>query len=170
MTGTVAKAPDATWKYGTAQTAYPTSPTYGPGRYSPSGYPYCFQHTPEGALFMAAAFIEAGRHPGGPAYYAGPGPYHQQLIAGASASPTDDPAAARLQLAGFRVLQYDGTQATIDLAYQYSGTGQSVLGSLVMPLVWADGDWKISANQPDPVSTVKIPGLTGYISWIPQAG
>lgn len=53
LSGTVTTAPPAEWQFQDVY-AFPTSPTAGPGETAPDGYPYCFQHSPEGALFAAA--------------------------------------------------------------------------------------------------------------------
>ncbi len=53
LSGTVTTAPAATWQYQDVY-AYPTSPTFGPGATAPQGYRYCYQHSPDGAVFAAA--------------------------------------------------------------------------------------------------------------------
>jgi hypothetical protein len=48
------------------------------------------------------------------------------------------------------VLAYDGDSARVDIAFRGSSNGQSVTGSAVYELVWADGDWKLDASKSEP--------------------
>lgn len=159
-------SPDAEWQY-QGTTAYPTSPTYGPGAAQENGARYCFQHSPEGALFMAANAIAQGSDSSvGPAwvdYAVADGPYREELLADMGAST--DTEGTRLAIAGFRLLHYDGETARVDLAVRGSVEGQSITLSGVYELVWQDGDWKISADVGQPLDMGTIPDLAGYISW-----
>ena len=74
-------------------------------------------------------------------------------------------AEARLRIAGFRLLAYDGTSARVDLAVVAGAESQSVTASFVYNLVWVDGDWKIDTSTPEPGSFSTIPDLTGYVPW-----
>ncbi|MGL4340144.1 MAG: hypothetical protein ACRCSP_06960 [Rhodoglobus sp.] len=56
LDGTVTIAPKAEWAY-MRTTAYPTSREFGPADKAAEGYPRCFQHSPEGALFATATAI-----------------------------------------------------------------------------------------------------------------
>src|SRR5690625_1677850 len=56
---TLSVAPDAEWQF-QGTTAYPTSPTYGPGATDDNGVRYCFQRSPEGAVFAAANAVVQG--------------------------------------------------------------------------------------------------------------
>ena len=53
MNGTVSQAPQAQWDY-IGVFPYPTSDQYGPAATADEGYRYCFQHSPQGAVFAAA--------------------------------------------------------------------------------------------------------------------
>ncbi len=53
LEGTLSAAPAAEWAFQDT-TAYPTSPEFGPGETNADGVRYCFQHSPEGAVFAAA--------------------------------------------------------------------------------------------------------------------
>ena len=50
------------WQY-QGTTAFPVSRTYGPGATDPDDFRYCFQHSPEGALFAAASAIAGSDNP-----------------------------------------------------------------------------------------------------------
>ncbi|MHA4915531.1 hypothetical protein, partial [Enterococcus faecium] len=90
--------------------AYPTSPTYGPGKTAPEGYRYCFQHSPVGALFAAANALAQGSATGNNAawsqYVLAAGPHRAELLAqGTTSSGTSG---SRTTIQGFRLLSYDG--------------------------------------------------------------
>lgn len=167
LTGTVTIAPPAEWQYqGTI--AYPTSEVFGPAEASAEGIRSCFQHSPEGALFAAAngavqatdsetvrAWLE---------YFLAEGPYREDLL-GADAGEGDT-SGTRIQIAGFKVLNYDGDAATIDIGLSGSVQGQPLLLSGVFYLVWEDGDWKLEIQDPEsPIDYATIPDLSGYIPW-----
>ncbi|WP_298325101.1 hypothetical protein [Haloactinopolyspora sp.] len=155
------------WQYqGTV--AYPVSAEFGPGETDPAGFRYCFQHTPEGALFAAAYAVGVGTDqpvvPEWIKYFTAPGPYRDQLIQepANNSESSDD---VRLRIAGFRLLAYDGHTARVDVALVGSVQGQTVNMSAVYPLVWSNGDWKVSTDTPEPGSVASIPDLAGYIAW-----
>lgn len=164
--GRLSKAPDAEWDYqGTA--AYPVSKEHGPGRTDPTGYRYCYQRSPEGALFAASYAAIVGTDPAvAPAwinYIAAPGRYREALIS--SSDSTSSSGDIRIRVAGFRVLAFTGDTAKVDVAMVVSTGGQALTMSAVYPLVWSDGDWKISSDTPEPGNVVGIPNLAGYIPW-----
>jgi hypothetical protein len=70
----------------------------------------------------------------------------------------------RAQVAGFTIGSYDGTNAVIDLAINYSD-GQLV--SLPIKLLWSEGDWKVvlSADGSLPIAPAPLESLGGYIPW-----
>lgn len=158
--------PEAMWAY-QGTTAYPTSEEYGPGEDDPAGFRYCFQHSPSGALFFAANAATQGSDPSTSQpwgeYATGDGPYRDELVAkgGGSGGETD----ARMNVQGFRVLEYSSSSARVDLGVRYSAKGQTTYISLVVDLVWEDGDWKLSSASPEPISGAAIPDLVGYIPW-----
>ncbi|WP_102510746.1 hypothetical protein [Sanguibacter massiliensis] len=166
LSGTLTTAPAADWKFHGA-IAYPTSTTHGPGKKDPAGFHYCFQHSPEGALFAATyAATVAGDPTVVPAwvqYFAAPGRHRDELIQEAGAP--EQTADIRFRVVGFRQLSYDGEAASIDVAMVASIQGQNVTMSAVYPLVWADGDWKLNTDTSTPGSVVSIPDLTGYTVW-----
>lgn len=165
LSGTVTTAPDSTWEYQDVY-AYPTSPTYGPGATAPQGYRYCYQHSPEGAVFAAANTtiglfedVEARRSL---LEYALTNGFHRDaLLSEVGASSSD----VRASIAGFRVLSYDGSSARVDVAFRGTAQGQAVNGSAVLDLTWWQGDWKIDADNAEPFRLAQLPDTSGYITW-----
>lgn len=160
---TAAPAVDS-WEYQGA-TSYPSSKTYGPGK-SDSGFMYCFQQSPSGALFAASYALAAAADPDVSStwvnYFAAPGPNRDQLLQAASSSSTDG---VRFRIAGFRLLAYTGTTARVDLAAVASTKGQTIKASFIYDLVWVDGDWKLSTETDSAGAFSTLPDLVGYITW-----
>lgn len=166
LDGIVTAPPAATWAY-EGTTAYPTSPKYGPGKTAAEGYRYCFQHSPTGALFMAANAVavssdESARTAWGK-YVLGEGKFRDELLAQQGSNST--PAGTRIQISGFRMLNYDGKSASVDLAMTYSSETGTITVSGVYSLVWQDGDWKLSADTMTPLDVAPIPNVAGYTPW-----
>lgn len=166
LTGTVTTAPEAEWKFqGTI--GYPTSRTYGPGETTPEGVRSCFQHSPTGALFMAANAVAQGSDPSTSTAWASEaladGRYRDELLAQVSGGTSSE--GTRLSIAGFRILNYDGETARIDLGTKVSSEGQNLTMSAVYELVWQAGDWKISSDVQAPIDAASIPDLAGYVTW-----
>lgn len=165
--GSVIAAPAVEWDL-VGTTAAPTSEAAGPGVVDEAtGARYCFQRTPEGALLAAATIAALGEDPTtqeamGEHLVSSEGPgraaYLERVRGGAAAAPT------RLQIAGFNVLEYDGTDAAIDLAFT---TSSNAVGAVLLPLVWEDGDWKVRLSDDGrlPNPPVQLPNLAGYITW-----
>lgn len=164
--GTVDQVPDPDWALiGTV--AAPSDPEVaGPGVVADSGHRSCYAHTPTGALFAAANIVAMGSDtslgqeiteksvvPG-----AGQDAALAQSAAGASSSNT-----VRYQIAGYNVLAYDGSTATVDIAVDSSGK----LVSLVQSLEWSDGDWKVvlADNGQPPIPAAGLESLGGYTPW-----
>ena len=164
--GTLSSAPETEWQF-QGTTAYPTSPTYGPGATDENGVRYCFQNSPEGALFMAANAIPQGSDPSKSFtwadYAVAEGSYREQLLG--EMSDTSSTEGRRLSVVGFRLLNYDGETARVDLAVRGSLDGQTTTFSGVYELVWQAGDWKISADVSQPLDLATIPDTAGYITW-----
>ncbi|MBE9924858.1 hypothetical protein G8C93_02995 [Cellulosimicrobium cellulans] len=166
LAGTLSTAPAANWAY-QGTTAYPTSPDFGPGETSADGVRFCFQHSPTGALFMAANALVQGSDPAVSQawveYGLADGPHREELLG--QVGDTSGSEGTRMSLAGFRMLAYDGDTARVDLAVRASSEGQNLTLSGVYELVWQDGDWKISADVAQPLNTATVPDLAGYITW-----
>ena len=166
LSGTVSAAPETSWKYQDVL-AYPTSQTAGPGATAASGYRYCFQHTPEGALFASAnfaimSFDQSLRSTWLP-YVLAPGQNRDSLLS--SGLNAANPSGIRASIAGFRVLSYDGEHAQVDVAFQATTSGQIVTGSFAAKLIWSGGDWKLDSSAQNPAQVDQLPNLAGYTAW-----
>ena len=167
LEGTLSIAPETQWEYQDT-TAYPISAQYGPGKVSEEGYRYCFQHSPEGALLAAAnAAVQATSFDGMESwlnYFLAEGPYRESVLN--QDAPTTSSEDTRIDIAGFRLLSYDGGTAKVDIGVRGSTEGQTVTLSMVYTLVWEDGDWKLEVNDPSsPLNVANIPDLSGYTTW-----
>lgn len=167
LTGTVTAAPEVEWAY-QGPTAYPTSSALGPGVTTAAGVRYCFQRSPEGALLAAANAVVQGADAATSApwleYVLADTPARATVLADAA---TPDPSSdVRLNIAGFRLLSYDGTTASVDIAFRGSGGGNTVYGSAIYPLRWETGDWKLAIESSDQLQNVtQLPDLAGYVLW-----
>ncbi|MBW9207957.1 hypothetical protein KV097_18620 [Mumia sp. zg.B17] len=169
LSGTLSTAPVAKWEY-QGTTAYPTSMEYGPQR-AAGGVRACYQHSPEGAVFTAAnavvlatADLETVRDWFD--YFIATGPHRDSMLSQEDGSATSD--GVRAEIAGFRLLFYDGDTARVDIGVRGTSEGQTVNLSMVYALVWEDGDWKLNVTDPDvPVNVAVVPELAGYIPWGP---
>ncbi|MBO9553826.1 hypothetical protein [Cellulomonas sp.] len=168
--GSLSMPPEAVWAY-QGTTGYPTSDEFGPAKTSDAGVRYCFARTPEGALFSAANALaqtsdQSSLRPWAEYFLVGPG--RDAVLAEDTGSNVTGSNGTRMDIAGFRLLSYDGERATVDLAVRYSISGQLGYMSTVYPMVWADGDWKVSVPDADSsLNVAKIPDLAGYVAWAP---
>ena len=168
LSGTLATAPEATWEYQDTL-AYPTSPEFGPAETDQDSVRYCFQRSPEGALFAAA---NAAVQSSGPAsgswisYFLSEKTVGRQELLTDIAPSTGTPPDMRLSIEGFKVLAYDGSNARIDLAARIAASGETSYMSTIYDLVWEDGDWKLlPQNSSNPLRFAQIPDLAGYVPW-----
>lgn len=167
LTGSLTTAPEAQWEF-QGTTAYPMSSTYGPNDTDPDGVRFCFQRSPEGALFMAANSLVQATDPAVGQQWAeavlSDGRYRDTLLADAGTTSSDS-AGVRLNIAGFRLLAYDGDTARVDIAIRGAAQGETIIASAVYDLVWQSGDWKLNADVEAPFDFAPIPDLSGYIAW-----
>lgn len=165
MDGTVTIAPNATWAL-VGTTAAPSVKGQGPGKIEEDAYRSCYARTPTGALLAAANYAAIGSHdPLRKKFYEQgfvPGPGRDAILA--TPPPRSDGTGVRVQIAGFRILRYDGKQADVDLALR---TSSGALGATVLNLEWSEGDWKMRlADDGSELSpTVQLPSLDGYTLW-----
>lgn len=156
--------PPTEWDY-QGTTAYPISDDHGPAETDENEVRYCFERSPEGALLMAANAVTQGSDSAVAEewleYAVAAGPYREQLLA----APSDDPDALRMEIAGFRLLDYDGDGTRIDLLIRGSSQGETQYLSGVYDLVWHGGDWKISAESANPIDLAVVPDPAGYVDW-----
>lgn len=166
LEGTVDEAPSAEWEFqGTI--AYPTSTEHGPGKTDESGVRSCFQHSPEGALFMAANAMSQSSYPETYQpwlrYALSEGPNREALLE--EAATPSDVQGTRIEITGYRVLNYTGNAATIDLLTSVTTEGQSAEMSAVMHLVWENGDWRLDSSQAEGVDVATATSTNGYTAW-----
>lgn len=167
LSGSLTTAPEAKWEY-MGTTAYPTSAKFGPAEKSEKNYRYCFQHSPEGAVFAAANALVQGSSPevSGPwieYFLSAKTPNRSDLLTEVSSGASSE---TRMSISGFKILEYDGKNARIDLAAKAVGSGNSVYASAVYDLVWEDGDWKLLPQNPsNPLRIAQIPDVSGYVAW-----
>lgn len=165
--GTLSSAPETEWHF-QGTTAYPTSPTYGPGATDENGVRYCFQHSPEGALFAAANAVVQGSDAETSTdwinyFLSEDSPERDQLLDDVAAG---SPSSLRMTVAGFRLLNFDGDSANVDMAVEAVGGGNSTYASAVYDLVWEAGDWKLLPQDIDnPLRMAEIPDISGYVTW-----
>lgn len=166
MNGTIHTPPGATWTL-IGTTAAPSITGQGPGQTDEDGYRSCYARTPTGALLAASNVLAMGSQ----APLLGqkmtlnstvPGPGRNAALARPPARP--DSSGIRIQIAGFRLLKYDGRAADIDIALR---TTTGVTAAQSFALRWVDGDWKIllapSGDLPSPMA--QLPSLSGFIPW-----
>ena len=114
--------------------AYPVSATYGPGATDSTGFHYCFQHSPEGAVYAAAnAAVQADGADEDLVvnwleYFLADSPERDELMSQDTSSSNNSGGSqgTRLQIAGFLLLAYDGATARVDIAVTGSVDGQAV--------------------------------------------
>lgn len=164
LAGSIADTPDAEWI--THRGVWlPVSETYGPGTIDEFG---CFEHSPRGMLFAASAYAGQLANPGywetTPEFFAGD---HAAAHREAAAEVfTTVFAEADTSLGGFRMVHYTGDTAQIDMAVtSFDGTETSRT-SILLDLIWADGDWHIDATEPElAITLTPLPDLIGYQHW-----
>lgn len=165
--GTLTRAPDAEWEL-VGTVAAPSVEGMGPGA-EEDGLRTCYARTPTGALLAAANVAAMGSDAAlveemtAEMTAAGPGREAAlERIAddGAPAVPT----AVRYQVRGFRLLDYSGTEASVDLALGVEG---GATGSFVLDLRWEDGDWKVVLTDDGGLGSLPalLPDLAGYTLW-----
>lgn len=170
MEGGVTSVPETTWEYaGAGSVALPTSANFGPG--VTDSFASCFARTPEGAIFAGAVSVVQAASLTGSArtewaeYLIGDGPQRDQLLADSSSQSDAQTSGIEMSISGFRLLEYDGDTALVNIAATGRGDGEEVVLSTTYALVWQDGDWKIDATQTSPAASVLVPDLGGFTRW-----
>ena len=159
-------APKSNWEL-TGTRAVPSDPEQaGPAAITGSGTPYCFAPSPTGALYAATNIFAS-------LVYGDQMDVFQQQVA---ESPTRDEAIASLeaegvasstadpsfQVQGFQLQRYSTSAATVVLGFEIEN---GAVGSLTMPLIWEDGDWKLALEQSGPPEPRQLNDLSGFIRW-----
>jgi len=159
-------ASDTKWEL-VGTVAAPTDPKVGPGKIDSDGFRSCYAHTPEGALFAAVNYValasDSRNIPKLPDLIA-PGKGKDAALAQSTDAPT--PSTTRLQVAGFKINSYNGSDATVDVVWAVTSQGNALV-SFPTVLRWTGGDWKIVLNddgQP-PYGGSQLQSLGGYSPW-----
>ncbi|PPG43737.1 hypothetical protein [Pseudoclavibacter sp. RFBA6] len=166
MEGRLDAAPAALWE-ATGSFTYPISTESGPGVTLPSGVRACFERTPAGAVFAASAGVAQLGDPGRRQAFVDAsvvGPLRAELQEAALTATPDD-GAMRMSVSGYKLLSYDGVTARVDVGMTGVGMGQTVYLSSIVPLEWADGDWKLAYERQDAQTPALLPNLAGYVMW-----
>lgn len=170
LSGSLTTAPEAKWDY-QGTTAYPTSKEFGPGKTNSLGVRSCFQHSPEGAVLAAANATVQGSDSDPKMikswlnYFIAEGPKREAVLSQGAGAGTSGQG-VRIQVAGFRLLAYDGETARVDIAVRGAANGQTVTLSMVYDLVWEGGDWKLKVSDASaPINVANIPDVAGYVTW-----
>jgi hypothetical protein len=90
------------------------------------------------------------------------GPFKAAQVAEA----TDPATPSRVSLFGFKVLAFAPSRATVDVVIDASVGPDAIRLSLVMSLVWVDGDWFLSGDLASPVSSAEARSLSTYVQWV----
>lgn len=167
MTGVVKLAPETTWTL-PGTTAAPFVEGHGPGVIEDDGYRYCYSRTPTGALLAAANIFPMSEIKPSitgkmDARSTVPGPSREAALS-VPEEPDFQVSDIRIQIAGFKILSYDGNSAHVDIALNRN-TGQ--MSSQIVALRWAEGDWKVELTpEAEHLSEPEaIDSLNGYASW-----
>lgn len=160
-------APKSKWEL-IGKMAAPTDPkTFGPGLTDGDGFRSCFANSPTGALYAATNILAMGSA-GDPVLNRKatdkllmPGPGRDIARADSSAKSTSN---STVQFRGFVIKSYSPSAANVDLAFQ---TDKGLLGHAVLPLQWADGDWKLAiADSGQLINEIaQLRDLSGFIPW-----
>lgn len=167
MSGSVKEAPATEWEF-VGRVAVPSSTSNaGPGVIENDGFRYCYPRTPEGALFATANLfgltIDRSTLDQVAEDLVVEGEARDKFIRTAPETMAKPAESFSADITGFRVLSYDGSTATVDLAVRLT-TGE--LLSYVFDVAWVDGDWKWSPSNGDSgVDVVLIQSLGGYVPW-----
>jgi hypothetical protein len=163
----VYETPDVDWEY-EGLLGYPTSPTLGPA--SADGLVRtCFAHSPLGAVMMASnAMVQLNGSEAAAKELMdkrlAPGGARAEII-DSLGSWTDRPESFRMELTGFRVLDYDTTTALVAVSVRASAQGESGLFSATFRLVWLQGDWWFDSSNADFGSLAELVSVAGYLMW-----
>ncbi|MCL1906646.1 MAG: hypothetical protein FWG08_01810 [Propionibacteriaceae bacterium] len=148
----------------------PTVKGIGPGYIDPdTNIASCFARTPEGALFAAVW---------GNAQQLSPeldwvtvqkqrlskGENREDILSIADEIDRDLANQMEFNLRGYRILDYDGFHARVDVAAEASAQGGSIYFADEYIMIWEDGDWKLDTNVSleEIYETRQITSLSGY--------
>ncbi len=165
-------APKSTWTL-IGKMAAPTDPqTVGPGVTDGDGFRSCFAHSPTGALYAAANLVALGSSGDSMVNQKMtdrlliPGPGRDIAMAESKTMPSSANSNTSVQFRGFVIKSYSRTAANVDIAFQ---TSAGVLGHAVLPMEWADADWKLAIADSGQLIN-DITALSDLGTFIPWSG
>lgn len=159
---------DLSWK-ADGTSLVPVSKSAGPLKFDGPVW-YCFAHTPMGAVLAAHSIAD---HFGYPQWrevaerQLVPGPGQDAFIAD-RAKQSDRPTSGQPDgsgYAGFSVLSYSRSQATVMILARIAGTDE--YGTLSVTVRWQGGDWKVQPQADGSVYSggSRVDGTDGFITW-----
>src|SRR5699024_6480213 len=128
----------------------------------------CFEHSPRGMLIAASAYTCQLTNPD---YWEGDldffaGEHAEAHQAGAEELFATVITESDSALGGFRLVNYDARSAHIDMAVTSFDGAETSRTSVLLDMVWVDGDWYIDASYEDVGFTLEpLTDLIGYQNW-----
>lgn len=155
-------APQSDWVL-IGRTAVPAAPeTAGPGTVNSEGVRSCFANSPEGALYAAAnifGLVSAGNQKAVLEDLSADSSARDQELADLKVG-TSEPISAQIE--GFQIQNYTADSATVDLGIELDS---GAVGSVPIPLVWENGDWKLNVSKGGVTGSQQLNDLSAYIPW-----
>jgi len=161
---TVPTAPPAAHWTLVGSMAIPTSARVGPERHV-DGFPVCYAHDPDGALFAAVAFWAAATAAPPARVYrvlAANTPTRAQAIASASGDQSRLSDSGQVSLAGFTFASYNPRAASVAIVLQST---QGAMVAVTCTMVWQAGDWHYEIPPGGTPPASQVDGLGGYVAW-----
>lgn len=166
--GGLAESPEGTeWEL-VGKIAAPYVEGHGPEMVGDDGYRSCFSHTPLGAVLAAANWTAMGSDPELSSdlmeRILAESPGREVALAEEEASDTSSDDDMSVQIAAFRVISYDGDEASVQIVYT-SSYGLHMVFPVDMR--WEGGDWKLLlADDGEPVTPpYPVETFAGFIRW-----
>ncbi len=147
--------------------AAPSSEGHGPGSVEDDGYRSCYARTPLGAVLAVSNWTAMGSDAelseGLPERLLAQGPGRDAALRNPDPPASDDNDTS-IQIAGFRLVSYDGEEASVQLAFT-SSMGLNLV--FTIDARWEDGDWKQVLADDGAAITPPYPleSITGFVRW-----
>lgn len=156
------EAPETQWEAYTNGITVPTSENYGPTKRD-GNFWQCYSHSPKGALFAAFNLSQAFLN-GGVYAASVDSPEAKQFFDQESSIAAEDK--TLVELAGFQIVSYEPSRASVDLLLR----GSDANAKLVVDLIWDEeaDDWRWDAGNVSPPEAVT--DTSRYTSWSPRNG
>jgi hypothetical protein len=144
--------------------AIPMSDAVGPERHV-DGFPVCYAHDPDGALFAAVAFWGAATAAPPASVYrhlAADTPTRAQALASSSGDNSRLSDNGQVSLAGFTFASYTPRLASVAIVLQ---TTQGAMVAVTCTMIWQDGDWHYEIPPGGTPPASQVTALDGYTAW-----